>query len=130
MLKKAGYISFLLLFIVSTMGVTITKHYCGTHLINQTIYTTPYSCCKEHCNNCRNESKQIKVTDNFESTDAKFNFENSILKIFDHTKYAMTLLFGTIQDSYTTNLFYKVKACANSPSIVENYTAILQVFRL
>jgi hypothetical protein len=112
------------------MGITITKHYCGSIFIEQTIDFIPHNCCDDGCGDCRNETKQIKVTDNFESSDAIFNFENTVSEIFDHSQFSISILTGTIEDSFTSNLFYKVKTCANMLIQIKDAFACLQVFRL
>jgi hypothetical protein len=130
MIRKAGHISLIVLLLLTTMGVTLTKHYCGSLLIEHTINVIPDNCCNGYCNDCHNESKLIKVTDNFESSDAKFNFKNSILRIFVNTNFATVLLICKIEDSFTTNLFSKVKICSNYLIPIEHTTSNLQVFRL
>jgi hypothetical protein len=67
-MKRAGNIIMILLLLISTGGVTITRHYCGESIISVSIFSTPKSCCGSRCEHCRNENFFNKVTDNFNVT--------------------------------------------------------------
>lgn len=67
MLKKAGDIAIILLLLVATGGMPITRHYCGTAEKSVSIYTTPKSCCGDKCDKCHNVFKFTKVNDDFEA---------------------------------------------------------------
>jgi hypothetical protein len=130
MFKKTTHICLIFLLLISTMGLTITKHYCGSHLINQTVNTIPDNCCKGQCNHCHNESKHIILSDNFENIDTQLNFLSKITKLPDISQYSITMFIGTIHESFSSNLFYIAKTCASSRNVLENNSTILQVFRL
>jgi hypothetical protein len=66
MLKKAANIAIILLLLVATGGVPVTRHYCGTVEKSFSIYSTPKSCCGGHCDKCHNVFKFSKVNDVFE----------------------------------------------------------------
>ena len=67
MLRKAGNIAIILLLLVATGGMPITRHYCGAAEISLSIYSTPKSCCEGGCDKCHNVFKFSKVYDEFES---------------------------------------------------------------
>jgi hypothetical protein len=65
MLKKAGNIVLILLMLIATSGVAVTRHYCGPNEMSFSIYSTPKSCCDSHCDKCHNVFKFTKVNDHF-----------------------------------------------------------------
>jgi hypothetical protein len=67
MLKKAGNIAIILLLLVATGGLTVTRHYCGVAEMSFSVYSTPKACCSGHCDKCHNVFKFTKVNDNFEA---------------------------------------------------------------
>ncbi len=67
MLKKAGNIAIILLLLIATGGIPVTRHYCGKAEMSFSVYSTPKSCCTGHCDKCHNVFKFSKVNDNFEA---------------------------------------------------------------
>jgi len=67
MLKKAGNIAIILLLLVATGGIPVTRHYCGAVEMSFSVYSTPKACCNGHCDKCHNIFKFTKVNDNFEA---------------------------------------------------------------
>jgi hypothetical protein len=63
MLKKITHITLILLLIVATTGVTISRHYCGNHLVAVSLFKTDKCACGDK--DCHNVLKQIKVTDHY-----------------------------------------------------------------
>jgi hypothetical protein len=74
-MKRAGNIMMILLLLISTGGISITRHYCGESVISVSMFSTPKSCCGSGCEHCRNENIFNKVTDDFTVTtiDAQFS---------------------------------------------------------
>lgn len=67
MIKKAGNIVLILLLLIATSGIAVTRHYCGPTEMSFSVYSTPKSCCDSHCDKCHNVFKFSKVNDNFEA---------------------------------------------------------------
>jgi len=67
MLKKAGNIAIIILLLVATGGLPVTRHYCGAAEMSFSVYSTPKACCSGHCDKCHNVFKFSKVNDNFEA---------------------------------------------------------------
>ncbi|MDO9257462.1 MAG: hypothetical protein Q7U54_18220 [Bacteroidales bacterium] len=67
MLKKAGNIVIIVLLLVATGGMPVTRHYCGLVQKSVSFYTTPKACCGGSCDKCHNVFKFTKVNDDFES---------------------------------------------------------------
>jgi hypothetical protein len=67
MLKKAANIAIILLLLVATGGLPVTRHYCGAAVMSFSVYSTPKACCEGSCDKCHNVFKFTKVHDNFEA---------------------------------------------------------------
>jgi len=67
MLKKAGNIAIILLLLVATGGLPVTRHYCGSAQMSFSVYSTPKACCEGSCDKCHNVFKFTKVNDDFEA---------------------------------------------------------------
>jgi hypothetical protein len=67
MLRKAGNIAIIILLLVATGGMPITRHYCGSAEMSFSVYSTPKACCSGDCNKCHNVFKFSKVNDTFET---------------------------------------------------------------
>lgn len=73
MLKRIIHIALALLLLVSTSGMTISKHYCGTNLEFVSILTTPESCCDiPGC--CHNEEVKVEIEDDYSVTSFNYDF--------------------------------------------------------
>lgn len=66
-MKKIFSIFLLSLYLISSLGVTISAHYCGGNLAALAIFENPSCCCddvqenkKDDC--CKNENKSLKIT--------------------------------------------------------------------
>lgn len=67
MLKKAANFAIILLLLVATGGLPVTRHYCGINEKSFSFYSTPKACCNGHCEKCHNVFKFSKVNDVFEA---------------------------------------------------------------
>ncbi|MFN8254184.1 MAG: hypothetical protein U0W24_00750 [Bacteroidales bacterium] len=130
MLKKIVHIGVIVLLLISTMGVTMYKHYCDGSLMSESIGLPAKKCCNDSCKDCHSESKTFKITDNYEASNNSLTFKADVQKLFDNFSLAFVLLQITF-DSYSNNdSFALIKSCDTPPLIAENQTAMLQVFRL
>jgi len=71
MLKRASHIILIIILLVATSGLAVTRHYCGTSLMSFSFFSTPKPCCDNGCDKCHNENSFNKLTDEF--TDAGFH---------------------------------------------------------
>ena len=123
MLKKAGNIAIILLLLVATGGMPITRHYCGTSEKSYSLYSTPKSCCNGHCDKCHNVFKFSKVNDNFE---AGSSISTLALKDFVtlHTTFFVQL-FDTVNISTLTDSFNRrevdISKAGHSPASFGNF---------
>ncbi len=77
MFKNVLNIIVVTLLLISTTGFTISKHYCGTHLVSVKINNEAKSCCGLNDNCCHNESKLLQV-----DNDYSFNIQNIEIESF------------------------------------------------
>lgn len=75
MLRKTGHIILLILFMVSTMGMTISKHYCGDHLKSVSILSPTDKCCDIPVGCCHDENISIEIEKDYSAS--SFNYEFS-----------------------------------------------------
>jgi len=69
MFRKIANIFVLLLFVVSTTGFTISKHYCHGNLVSVSINVEAKSCCGVSDNGCcENVNEFCQLTDDFAAT--------------------------------------------------------------
>jgi hypothetical protein len=76
MIKKVLHIIFASIILATTVGMTISEHYCGDTLINISILDVDDACCDDpDC--CHNESETYIVEDSYSIS--SFNYEFTIL---------------------------------------------------
>jgi len=66
MIKRLGNIVIMILLLIATGGIPVTRHYCGSAEMSFSVYSTPKACCTGHCNKCHNVFKFSRVNDDFE----------------------------------------------------------------
>lgn len=130
MLKKAIHISVVLFLLISTMGVTIYKHYCSGTLISKSVGLPAKKCCNDNCKDCRNESKTFKITTDYDANSNSLNFKAEVKKIFDNFSFTFILIHTTLSTIIDKNILTSIKTCDTPLLIAENSSAMLQVFRL
>ena len=102
MLKKAGNIVIIVLLLVATGGMPVTRHYCGKTEMSFAVYSTPKSCCSGHCDKCHNVFKYSKVNDDFVD-ESPVIAQASTDFITLHTIYFIDL-FNNVKSSTHTDL--------------------------
>lgn len=75
MLRKVSHIVLVLLLLLTTMGLTISKHYCGGNLISVTVLSEQEPCC-DNPGCCHDESFTVKVEDDFSATSFIYEFQD------------------------------------------------------
>jgi hypothetical protein len=81
MLKKISHIVLSSLLLVTTTGLTFSKHYCGNELKSVSLFSEAKSCCGGPCNCCHNESFTVKVSDDFSAASCIFDFTQFAFKV-------------------------------------------------
>jgi hypothetical protein len=90
MLKKSANIAIILLLLVATGGMPITRHYCGTAEMSFSVYSTPKACCNGNCDKCHNVFKFSKINDNFEAG-SSITAQSHTDVVILHTAFFITL---------------------------------------
>ncbi|TKG94202.1 hypothetical protein EYV94_13015 [Puteibacter caeruleilacunae] len=64
MVKKASHIILTMLLLISTIGLAVSKHYCGGELISTAIFTEAESCCdSDNC--CNNQTEVFQFDEDY-----------------------------------------------------------------
>lgn len=123
MLRKAGNIVIIVLLLVATGGMPVTRHFCGKAEMSFAVYSTPKSCCEGHCDKCHNVFKFSKVNDAFEpgsSVTAKASSDFIIL----HTSLFIDL-FDNVNRSISSGLLNQraifTQKAGHSPASLGNF---------
>jgi len=103
MFKKAGHILLILALLFGTTGLTITRHYCGSHLVHVALYSTPDNCCKGHCPGCHNEKIRLRITDHFESAQDHLDFKAGFQTQLKQISLPTLLAFSNLPVVYQMN---------------------------
>jgi hypothetical protein len=123
MLKKAGNITIILLLLVATGGLPVTRHYCGATQMSFSVFSTPKACCEGSCDKCHNVFKFSKVNDNFEagssvSTQALADFVNL------HTAFFIDLFDNVAITTPDDGLYHRavcISLAGLSPASLGNF---------
>ena len=72
MFRKVSHIVISLLLLTSTVGLTLSAHYCGENLKSISVLADPEPCCDipEGC--CHNETDTFRIDENFASSSQDF----------------------------------------------------------
>ena len=79
MLRKIKHIVLALFLLVSTTGVAISKHYCGTNLESVSISISSEACCELPIGCCHDEEIKIEIEDDYSG--ASFNYDFSMFAV-------------------------------------------------
>jgi hypothetical protein len=132
MLKKAGHIAIMLLLLFGTTGLTITRHYCGNHLIQTSIFSTPEKCCKGNCPGCRNENINVRITDQFESNPTQINFMAGFNTLLEQHSLPILTAFSSVSNLALNDVpgDHFIKPSRAKPISAGNNASLLQIFLL
>jgi hypothetical protein len=131
MLKRAGNILVILLLLFGTTGVTITRHYCGVNLIHTSLYSTPQHCCNGNCPRCHDERINVRIKDNFESSQSQINFTAGFKKLLERHSLPTLLACSGVYNLGLSNDAQgdrSIKPYPINPIFAGHSTAFLQVF--
>lgn len=77
-MKKALSISLLILFVIATIGVTVSTHYCGGKLADTSVFSTASCDCGDkemESNCCQNESEFFQIDEDFIIASSDIDFD-------------------------------------------------------
>lgn len=124
MLKKILHIVFATLLLVTTMGLMVSKHYCGGQLVSVSLFHKADSCCGDDgC--CKNENQFFQVKDDF-SAPTVFSVPLSVeINLLCQQLWQAESLFPAEQEEENTFVDY-----SPPPLTVMEKLAEEQVYRL
>ena len=107
-MKKVSHIIITLFLLVSTTGITISKHYSMGELYDASFIGEADRCCSEPCDCCEDEFEFYRLEVEFVGSDVQFSF-NEVPSV---DLLIITVLFDLNENSellsnetdYTTNL--------------------------
>jgi len=123
MIKKTVNIAIVILLLIATAGLPVSRHYCGKSLMSFSIYSTPKACCEGTCNKCHTIFKFSKVNDNFVAG-ASITSKPLTDFVTLHTSFFIDL-FDNINSSPVINTFYQranyISNAGKSPASFGNF---------
>jgi len=122
MLKKISHIILALLVLVTTMGMTVSAHYCGGELKSVQVLTASDSCCGDACGSCHNEIIKVEVEDDFTISTLSFDFSQEFSLV--------PALIQLFQVSVFTEEDEQVAYHKPPPLKIQTILSDLQVYRL
>lgn len=131
MFKRAGHILVILLLLLGTTGVTITRHYCGVNLVRTSLYSAPHNCCNENCPRCHDERINVRIIDIFESSQSQINLTEGFKNLLERHSLPTLLACSGASNAALLNDAQRnhcIKPYPSSPIFAGHSTAFLQVF--
>ena len=82
MFRKIANILLVLLLLITTIGFFVSKHYCGSHLVEVSINSEAEPCCEDmnNSNCCHNETEYFQLKEDLVTP---VSFENTRIAGFD-----------------------------------------------
>ncbi len=80
MLKKISHITLAFLILVTSVGFTFSKHYCGSTLKSVSIVVAPEPCCEIPSGCCHDETTTIKLENDFSFNVVMVDISNFIVE--------------------------------------------------
>ena len=82
MFRKTAHIILTILLLTTTIGFSVSKHYCGSHLVEVSINSEAEPCCNdmENPNCCHNETEYFQLKEDLVTP---VSYENTWIAGFD-----------------------------------------------
>ena len=122
-MRKLIHVFVAVLWLLTTTGFSVTKHYCGGKYVKSSINSTPKSCC-ENSSCCHNESEVFQLHENTLFQASNTVVESPSIDLFDFEN----LFFQLDTDSELTSV-YLDRIHIPPPNLPE-HLALLQSFLL
>jgi hypothetical protein len=118
-----------LLFVISTGGVNIYHHYCGTRLVSSTIDFKPDNCCTG-CKDCKTKLINVRVKTNYVSNHGFVDFKPKQIASPEHVFIPVDLFTASLlYNHYSDKEMWLKHPCLN-PMHAGDQEAFLQIFRV
>ncbi|MBK3517021.1 HYC_CC_PP family protein [Carboxylicivirga marina] len=126
MLKQISHILLISVLLISTTGMTVSKHYCGGSLIDVKIFSELKTCCDDigtsKC--CHNESEHFELDEDFVVETNNVEFQEAILDLLLPFIQSFVINENEQQD------FELVRLNPPPPQKVLAFLSNIQVYRL
>jgi len=123
MLKKAANIVIIILLLIATGGMPVTRHYCGAVEMSFAVYSTPKACCSDHCSKCHNVFKFSKINDNFEAG-SSITVQSLTDEVTLHTAFIIDFFNNVTIPAPTDDLNHRavcISLAGHSPAAFGNF---------
>jgi len=122
MLKKISHIILAFIVLITTMGMTVSAHYCGGELKSIQVINESDSCCGDACGSCHDEIIKVDIEDDFTIQTLNIDFTQvfSFLPAFIHLLIVPTFTEEIVQVTYHKP----------PPLKIQTVLSDLQVYRL
>jgi hypothetical protein len=131
MFKRAGHILVILLLLLGTTGVSITRHYCGGNLVHTSLYSASYNCCNGNCPRCHDERINARITDTYESSQSQINLTAGFKNLLEQHSLPTILAFSNASNIALLNDAsgdHSIKPFLTKSISPGHSTSFLQVF--
>jgi hypothetical protein len=122
MLKKVIHIVVSILLLTSTMGLTLSAHYCGENLKSISVLADPASCCDIPDGCCHDEAETYRVEDDYAASSFQFDSKQIINLI---QEYSIALVIDLSDKNYSVPSYIEPP-----PPTIKQVLSSLQVYIL
>jgi len=125
MIKRIINIILACLFLTTTTGFTLSKHYCGGEMISISINFEAEACCDDVDNSscCRNETEHFQLKEDFVSNVIDFQFQDT------NTDILQPIVLAFIYNSFLPDLDIDIRPTESPPPEIKTFLSTIQVFR-
>ncbi|MEN8121843.1 MAG: hypothetical protein ABFS35_15945 [Bacteroidota bacterium] len=122
MLRKTANIFMSIVFLLTTMGFTVSKHYCGNEIVDFSINFEAESCCNmEGC--CHNENEHFQIEEEFVSSVLTVNFQDIEIDLF-FPVYLISIIHNPVE---SINSVIEL-AYLPPPPKIQTFLSLLQTY--
>jgi hypothetical protein len=122
MIKKISHIILAFVVLVTSVGMTVSSHYCGSTLESVSIIIAPDQCCDNLDGCCHDESFTIKIEDNFSVPSYSYDFSQLAI--------SLPALLELIQREVIQEVLFPIFCTATPPPKIQTAISFLQTFIL
>ncbi|MBI9063910.1 MAG: hypothetical protein JEZ14_18145 [Marinilabiliaceae bacterium] len=123
MFKKVSHILLAILLLLTTMGMTVSKHYCGNNLKSVSLFSEPQSCCDIPTGCCHDESLSIAFQAYYSVSSFHYNFEQLAVLM----PIVLQVMNEGMLESNPATVFYETPP---PPPLIQTVLSNLQTYLL
>jgi hypothetical protein len=118
--KKISHIIISLVLLVSTMGLTIDKHYCGDRLVSVSIFDEPDSCCDMTGDCCHDDSETYKLSVDYTLSHLNIDFDQAPIVLPALSSFYISF-FDVVSSDAKSTVFIPPRNLRTALSIIQTY---------